>query len=168
MKTISPKTMASSRKSQAMDACLSWKWERWRATHHRSTNCASTQQNQAQQRKYKSSLSDDLCPPPGSRQVLLHCCLCPASQAHTHMHSECILFHQYLPLLWAAVAHLSLRLVSDAWLSLCKMSTKPISLSLSWRSWEPDSKGDIHSVYRIQSTSTFHIGKSVLESISSP
>lgn len=43
--------------------------------------------------------------------------------------------------LWlAAVAHLSLRLASDAWLSLCKMSTKPISLSLSWRSWEPDSK----------------------------
>lgn len=37
-----------------------------------------------------------------------------------------------------SMTHLSLRLWSDAWVSLCRMSTKPISLSLSCRSWEPE------------------------------
>lgn len=72
-------------------------------------------------------------------QVLLHRCLCPMTHTHTHT-LKCIRWCVTLTLWLAAEAHLSLRLASDAWLSLCKMSTKPISLSLSWRSWEPDSK----------------------------
>lgn len=53
-----------------------------------------------------------------------------------------------------SVHHLSQRLGSDAWVSLCKISTKPISLSLSCLSCEPGGSRKtetciLHNVQRI-------------------
>lgn len=78
--------------------------------------------------------------PLSSCKVLLHCCFCPGRDREwVHLaqkHNQCLMTMFWL--LWLAIlAHLSQRLGSEAWVSLCRISTKPISLSLSWRSWEP-------------------------------
>lgn len=73
----------------------------------------------------------------GSRQVLLHRCLRSETRRKKDLENNVPLQQNINVALSVCVYYLSQRLGSDAWVSLCKISTKPISLNLSCRSWEP-------------------------------
>lgn len=66
-----------------------------------------------------------------------YCCMAVlALWGHSGAYDVWFVLLWWRELSWGS--HLSLRLASQACESLCNMSTKPNSFSLSWRSWEPD------------------------------